>query len=204
MSRVDEILDFWFGTPDTLTNGEEYGKPRFSNGEALPTMWFKSEPIVDREIKDRFEEVYQFAAAGLLDGWQDAPTSCLALIITLDQFPRNMFRGKPAAFATDELALSVAKHAVETGIDRELFPVQKWFVYLPFEHSERLEDQLESVKLFETLASDPDSQIAIESARTHYELIKTFGRFPHRNQILGRVSTPTELEFLDRPDAFHG
>jgi uncharacterized protein (DUF924 family) len=204
MSRVDEILDFWFGTPDTLNNGEQYGKPR--------SMWFKSAPLIDREIKDRFEEVYHFAAASLLDGWKDAPSSCLALIITLDQFPRNIFRGTSTAFATDDLALSIAKHAIELELDRELLPVQRWFIYLPFEHSENIEDQLESVKLFETLSSDPDSQIAIDSARTHYELIKTFGRFPHRNQILGRVSTPAELEFLDRatsalpnrPDAFHG
>jgi uncharacterized protein (DUF924 family) len=196
MNRVDEIIEFWFGTPGRLDDGEQYGKPRL--------MWFKSDPIIDRVIKDRFEEVYQFATGGLLDGWKYFPASCLALIITLDQFPRNMFRGKPAAFATDELALSIAKHAVETGLDRELLPVQKWFIYLPFEHSENLEDQLTSVKLFETLSSDPDSQIAIESARTHYELIKTFGRFPHRNQILGRVSTPAELAFLDRADAFHG
>ncbi|PSB55249.1 DUF924 family protein [Chamaesiphon polymorphus] len=196
MSRVDEILDFWFGTPDALNNGEQYGKPR--------SIWFKSDPIIDREIKDRFEEVYHFAAAGLLDGWKDAASSCLALIITLDQFPRNIFRGTPTAFATDALALSIAKHAIETEIDRELLPVQRWFIYLPFEHSENIEDQLESVKLIETLTADPDSQIAIDSARTHYELIKTFGRFPHRNQILGRVSTPAELEFLARPDAFHG
>ncbi len=192
MNKVDEINNFWFGTPDRL----EYGKPR--------SMWFRSDPLIDREIKKRFAEIYQFAAAGLLDGWQDAPSSYVALIITLDQFPRNMFRSEPKAFATDEIALSFAKHAVEIEIDRLLLPVQRWFIYLPFEHSENLKDQVESVILFETLASDPDSQIAIESAHTHYELIKTFGRFPHRNQILGRTSTPTELEFLARPDTFHG
>jgi uncharacterized protein (DUF924 family) len=196
MSTVAEIIDFWFGIPDRLENGEEYGKPR--------SMWFKSDPIVDSIIQKRFLEIYHAAAAGLLADWQDSPLSCLALTIALDQFPRNMFRATPNAFATDRMALSVAKHAVEAGFDRELLPVQRWFLYLPFEHSEDLEDQLTSVRLFETLSSDPDSQIAIESAHTHYELIKTFGRFPHRNQIFGRVSTPAELEFLDRPDAFRG
>jgi uncharacterized protein (DUF924 family) len=196
MSRVDEILDFWFGSIDTLNNGEQYGKPR--------SIWFKPDPIVDREIKERFTEIYQFAAAGLLDGWKDFAPSCLALIITLDQFPRNMFRGTSEAFTTDEMALDITKHAIGLELDRELLPVQRWFMYLPFEHSEQLEDQVESIRLFETLSSDPDSQIAIDSARTHYELIKTFGRFPHRNRILGRVSTPAELEFLDRADAFHG
>lgn len=196
MSKVNEILDFWFGTPDTLTNGEQYGKPR--------SMWFKSAPAIDREIKERFAEIYQFAVAGLLDGWQDSPTSCLALIIILDQFSRNIFRDTPDAFAADELALSIAKHAIDSGFDRELLPLQRWFIYLPFEHSENLEDQVESMRLFETLSSDPDSQIVIDFARTHSELIKTFGRFPHRNQIIGRASTPAELEFLDNPNAFHG
>jgi uncharacterized protein (DUF924 family) len=193
VNRVDEIINFWFAP---LDNDEKYGKPQ--------SRWFRSDATIDREIKERFEEVYQLAAAGLLDAWQDTPASCLALIIILDQFPRNMFRNTPAAFATDKMALAIAKRAIETEIDRELLPVQKWFVYLPFEHSEKLEDQLRSVRLFETLASDPDSQIAIDSAHTHYKLIENFGRFPHRNQILGRTSTPAELKFLDSPGAFHG
>ncbi|WP_373546430.1 DUF924 family protein [Chamaesiphon sp.] len=196
MNRGAEILNFWFGTPDTLHNGEQYGKPR--------SMWFKSAPAIDRKIKERFAEIHQFGVAGLLDGWQDSPTSCLALIITLDQFSRNIFRDTPDAFAADELALSIAKHAIDSGLDRQLLPVQRWFIYLPFEHSENIEDQVKSVKLFETLSSDPDSQIAIDSARTHYKIIKTFGRFPHRNQILSRASTPAELDFLNSPDAFRG
>jgi uncharacterized protein (DUF924 family) len=195
VNRVEEIINFWFGTLDRLDNSE-YGKPR--------SMWFRSDSKIDCEIRERFEEVYQLAAAGLLDSWQDDPASCLALIITLDQFPRNMFRNTPTAFATDTRALAIAKQAIETEIDRKLLPVQRWFIYLPFEHSEKLEDQLRSVKLFETLASDPDSQIAIDSAHTHYELIKRFGRFPHRNQILGRTNTSAELAFLASPGAFHG
>jgi uncharacterized protein (DUF924 family) len=192
MNKVDEINDFWFG----MSNRVEYGRPR--------SMWFRADSIIDREIKERFAETYQFAAAGLLGSWQDDPSSCVALIITLDQFPRNMFRGEAKAFASDEIALDSAKQAIKIGSDRMLLPVQRWFMYLPFEHSENIEDQVESVRLFETLASDTDSQIAIDSAHTHYKLIKRFGRFPHRNQILGRTSTPTELEFLASPGAFHG
>jgi uncharacterized protein (DUF924 family) len=193
MNKVDDILHFWFGTPD---RDENYGKMR--------SLWFESDPIVDRVIQDKFEEVYHFAADGLLDGWQYFPASCLALIIVLDQFPRNIFRGTPNAFATDDLALKVAEYAIDAGMDRQLLPVQKWFIYLPFEHSENLDRQLKSVELFNTLSDNPDSHIAIDSARTHLEIIRTFGRFPHRNQILGRESTPAELEFLARPDAFKG
>jgi uncharacterized protein (DUF924 family) len=192
MNKVTEILDFWFGKPET----SEYGKPR--------PVWFKSDPHFDDQIQERFGEVYQFAQSGLLEGWKQFPASCLALIITLDQFPRNLYRGTPAAFATDGMALEIAKYAVEIGIDRELWPVQRWFIYLPFEHSENLEDQTESLRLFTTLAADADSQQAISSARTHYELIQTYGRFPHRNPILNRASTPAEIEFLARPDSFQG
>jgi uncharacterized protein (DUF924 family) len=196
MDRVTEIIDFWFGNSDRTERDRSVGKPR--------SVWFKSDPDFDRIIQEKFADVYQLAAAGLLTDWQNESMSCLALIITLDQFPRNLFRGTAAAFSTDNLARSIAESAVAAGFDRGLIPVQRWFMYLPFEHSEQLEHQLTAVKLFETLAADPDSQIAIDSARTHYELINTFGRFPHRNQILGRTSTAAELAFLARPDAFHG
>jgi uncharacterized protein (DUF924 family) len=192
MSKVDDVLDFWFGKPGT----PDYGKPR--------QMWFTHDAIVDDRIRDRFSEVYQFAAAGILDGWREYPASCLALIITLDQFPRNLFRGTPEAFATDDRALEMANYALELGHDTHLLPVQRWFLYLPFEHSENIEHQQKSVQLFSELADDPDNTPAIVSAHTHFDLIQTFGRFPHRNQILGRQSTPAELEFLDRPDVFRG
>jgi uncharacterized protein (DUF924 family) len=192
MSKVDEVLNFWFGKPGT----PEYGKPR--------SMWFKPDPLLDERIRDQFAEVYHFAAEGILDGWREYPASCLALIIVLDQFPRNLFRGKPEAFATDDRAIQMANYALELGHDRALLPVQRWFIYLPFEHSEQIEDQRKSIELFAGLAEDPDSAPAIVAARTHFDLIQTFGRFPHRNQILGRQSTPAEVDFLARPDGFKG
>ncbi|MBK1988666.1 DUF924 domain-containing protein [Sphaerospermopsis aphanizomenoides BCCUSP55] len=184
MSQAKAILEFWFGHPDELG----YGKPR--------QLWFSKEPDIDREIQTRFFSDYQKAAQGYLDDWINTPETCLALILLLDQFPRNMFRNTPQAFATDWEALSAAQHAVAQGYDRELLPVQRWFIYLPFEHSENLEHQRKCIKLFQQLSHDPDSASPIEYAFRHKEIIARFGRFPHRNQILGRVSTSEEEEFL--------
>ncbi|MCJ2544382.1 DUF924 family protein [Thermostichus vulcanus] len=194
-STPEEILRFWFGDPA----GPEYGQPR--------PEWFKKDPEFDQTIQKRFLPVYEQAAAGQLQVWQEpldpsgqgSPFSCLALILVLDQFPRNMFRGTPRAFATDPLALQAARQAVAQGLDHQLLPVQRWFVYLPFEHSEDLADQRRSVELFEQLQSDPASQNAIDYARRHLEIIQRFGRFPHRNAILNRPSTAEELEFLQQP-----
>jgi uncharacterized protein (DUF924 family) len=187
MSQAQTILDFWFGHHDE----PDYGQPK--------SFWFKKQPEFDAELQHQFFKDYQQAAAGYLDDWINLPTTCLALILLLDQFPRNMFRGTPDAFATDWEALSVAKHAVAQGYDHDLLPVQRWFIYLPFEHSENLADQHQCVKLFQQLSDDPDSAIAIESALQHLNIIERFGRFPHRNNILGRVSTPEEEEFLQQP-----
>jgi uncharacterized protein (DUF924 family) len=187
LSRVSEILEFWFGNPAR----KEYGKPR--------EIWFTKNPKFDRQLQTQFLADYELAVAGKLDDWQDSPQSCLALIILLDQFPRNMFRGTPQAFATDDRALAMAKYAIEQQYDRQLLPVQAWFVYLPFEHSENLVEQNQSVQLFERLKDDLDSEIAIASAIHHREIIDRFGRFPHRNQILGRRTTQAEAEFLQQP-----
>lgn len=187
MSQAREILDFWFGEPDA----ENYGKPR--------KEWFNKVPAFDREIQDRFITVYEKAAMGELDNWQNSPDGCLALILVLDQFPRNIFRDTPEAFATDWQALTVAQYAVAQGYDRKLLAVQRWFFYLPFEHSENLDHQRQAVQLFEELSYDPDSAGAIEYAIRHMEIIAKFGRFPHRNAILGRASTPAEEEFLKQP-----
>ncbi|TAE93195.1 MAG: DUF924 domain-containing protein [Oscillatoriales cyanobacterium] len=129
----------------------------------------------------------------------DTEVRCLALIILLDQFPRNMFRENPQAFATDSKALAAAQHAVNNNFDRELLTVQKWFIYLPFEHSENLEHQQKSVELFRQLSGEPDSESVIDFAVRHFKIIERFGRFPHRNQILGRETTPEEGEFLRQP-----
>ncbi|MBZ8182786.1 DUF924 family protein [Oscillatoria salina] len=184
---MEEILEFWFGKA-----GEEgYGKQR--------QEWFVKKDEFDREVRSRFLDTYDRAAAGELDEWKNNPDSCLALIIVLDQFSRNMFRGQPQAFATDEKALELAKYAVSKGYDKELLPVQRWFIYLPFEHSEKLADQERCLELFSSLESDPESASSIDYAKRHYQVIKRFGRFPHRNSILGRKSTKEEIEFLQQP-----
>ncbi len=189
MSQATEILDFWFGKPDE----PGYGKPKSS--------WFSKKPEFDEELRIRFLNDYQKAAAGNLDEWIDAPDSCLALILLLDQFPRSVFRDTPEAFLTDWEALSAAHHAVAQGYDKKLLPVQRWFIYLPFEHSENLEHQRKSVQLFEQLTNDPDSASCIDYAIRHMKVIERFGRFPHRNAILGRTSTLEEKEFLKQADS---
>ncbi|OKH24008.1 DUF924 family protein [Chroogloeocystis siderophila] len=187
MSQVDEILAFWFGQPNTA----EYGKQH--------AFWFTKSAEFDREVRERFLSDYEQAAAHQLDTWKEAPRSCLALILLLDQIPRNIFRGTPQAFATDAAALTAAQHAVAQGFDRELLNVQRWFIYLPFEHSENLEHQRQCVELFASLKDDPESASAIDYAQRHLAVIERFGRFPHRNKILNRESTPEELEFLQQP-----
>ncbi len=187
MSRVDQILDFWFGRPDE----SDYGKQR--------SFWFNKKPEFDQEVRTRYGSDYEKAIAGQLDHWRDAPRSCLALILLLDQFPRNMFRGTAQAFASDPQALSVAQHAVANGFDQGLLTVQRWFVYLPFEHSENLAHQRQSTELFATLSNDSDSVATIDYAVRHRLVIERFGRFPHRNKILGRATTLEEAEFLKQP-----
>lgn len=187
ISKVSQILEFWFGNP----SDRDYGKSR--------QVWFAKDSEFDRQLQTQFLTDCELAAAGKLDSWKDSPASCLALIILLDQFPRNIFRSTPQAFATDDRALEIAKYAIDRGYDRQLLPVQRWFVYLPLEHSENLKDQNHCVLLFQQLKGDPDSEIAIASALHHREIIDRFGRFPHRNQILGRQTTQEEAEFLQQP-----
>lgn len=184
MSQAKEILEFWFGDPEQ----PDYGKPK--------RFWFTKKSEFDEKLRIQFLQDYQKAAAGYLDDWIETPETCLALILLLDQFPRNMFRQTPEAFATDWEALSVAQHAVAQGYDQKLLPVQRWFVYLPFEHSENLEHQQQAVRLFQQLRFHHDSASCIEYAIRHKSVIERFGRFPHRNAILGRISTPEEKEFL--------
>ncbi|NJK74674.1 MAG: DUF924 domain-containing protein [Richelia sp. CSU_2_1] len=182
-----EILDFWFDKADS----PEFGKSQ--------KKWFEKNLDFDSEVRSRFLSQYELAVSGQLDAWQDSAQECLALIIILDQFSRNMFRGTPQAFAADDRALIAAEKAVKNQFDRELLPVQRWFIYLPFEHSENLAHQQKSVELFSQLGSDSDSQMVIDYAKRHLEVIARFGRFPHRNQILGRETTLEEAEFLKQP-----
>lgn len=187
MADFREVLDFWFGPVGT----PGYGRPR--------EAWFKKSDAFDAAIRARFLDLHLQAAEGALAAWRTAPDSLLALIIVLDQFPRNLFRGSSRAFATDAQALAAAEFAVAQGYDRKLAPVERWFVYLPFEHAEDLALQRRCLELFEDLRTDPDSAGSIDYARRHYEIIARFGRFPHRNALLGRVSTPEEIEFLRQP-----
>src|SRR5215213_4929382 len=187
MTSPEEVLVFWFGR-----EGEKgYGEFR--------EVWFTKDPDFDREIRTRFEAVYKEAAAGRLESWKEDPRSCLALIVVLDQFPRNMFRGDARMYATDGLALATARHAIERAYDRELARFQRVFIYLPFEHSEDLEDQRLSVELFHRLAEETGQEDLLVCAVRHLKIIESFGRFPHRNEILGRRTTPEEAEFLREP-----
>jgi uncharacterized protein (DUF924 family) len=176
------VLDFWFGA----SGSRERGRPR--------KAWFQKSETFDREIRERFLPLWEEAARGGLGRWGATPLASLALLVVLDQFPRNIFRGEARAFSTDALALSAATAAVEQGFDRLLLPHERTFVYLPFEHAEDLGAQRRSLELFG--AFDPDN---LEWAKRHHDIVERFGRFPHRNAVLGRESTPEEIEFLKRP-----
>lgn len=180
-----EVLLFWFG-------------PASERGKAHKHWFVKSEAF-DLEVRERFLAVYEDAAAGKLTHLKESAADCLALIVLLDQFPRNMFRGTPRAFATDPLALETARHAVARGFDRSLLPMERLFVYLPFEHSENLADQERACDLTQPLDLVVPELKAYSYALAHRDVIRRFGRFPHRNAILGRASTPEELEFLKGP-----
>lgn len=185
--RAAAVLEFWFGEEPEA-------------GGARPReVWFRRSDEFDAEISDRFRSDYELAAAGELDGWLETPRGALALAILLDQFPRNLFRGSARAFETDARARSVARAALDRGHDARVSPVERWFFYLPFEHSEDLEDQRLSVELFAALGEDEESRNVQDYAVRHMEIIERFGRFPHRNAALGREPTPEEEEFLRQP-----
>ena len=183
-SRAGEVLDFWFGRE---------GEPGY--GE-FREAWFRKDPAFDADVTERFADLYEEAVAGGLDGWRDEARSCLALVIVLDQFPRNMFRGDGRTHAADGVALESSKYALEHALDRELPAFQKMFLYMPFMHSENREDQRRSVELFQLLADEPGAPDVTSYAVGHMEIVERFGRFPHRNGILDRETTPEEAEFL--------
>lgn len=174
-----EILDFWFS-------------------DQMSRYWFAKSDDIDREITARFAETHEAAQAGRLDDWIAAPESALALVIALDQFPRNIFRGGPRAFESDDLALDHARTAIEKGHDQAMTPEQRQFFYLPFMHAEDRDVQDRSVELYEALGNEN----SLHFAREHRDIVQRFGRFPHRNAILGRDSTPEEAEFLKTHSGF--
>ena len=155
--------------------------------------WYKRDDAFDAKIRHRFLPLWQKAAAGELACWENSDDGALALVILLDQFPRNMFRGTPQAFASDTLARDIARRAIARGVDRRVDPTLFEFLYLPFMHSEHLPDQLHCVALFE----NTDNAENLKYAREHADIIQRFGRFPHRNRLLGRDTTLEEQDFLD-------
>lgn len=177
------VLDFWFGPV-----------------EQTRTEWFRKDPAFDAAVRERFGPLIGQALKGGLDDWAHAPLPALARIVVLDQFTRNIHRDTPEAFAGDAPALAAAQALVAAGQDRSLSPLQRWFAYLPFEHAEDLAAQQESMRLFGRLAAEhPAMADALEWARRHQVIIERFGRYPHRNAILGRASTAEEEAFLREP-----
>jgi uncharacterized protein (DUF924 family) len=178
-----EVLDFWFGVPP--------GKAR--------AEWFRKDAAFDAGIRARFGALHARAAGGELEAWRGAADSMLALIVVLDQFSRNMYRDDPRAFAQDAHALACANEALARGDDHGLLPVQRQFVYMPLEHSESLADQDRCVRLMESLEAFEETRGLAEWAEKHRAIVRRFGRFPHRNAVLGRATTPEEAEFLKQP-----
>jgi uncharacterized protein (DUF924 family) len=193
--QIDAVHDFWFGPLDEA-------------GLCAPQqhdLWFTSSDDIDNAIRERFGELTARATAGGLQDWESSDRGLVALVILLDQFNRNIHRGTPAAFAGDERALALAQHYIETGHYRRLPAIHQGFLYMPLEHCEDLEVQEECVTLFEELAAITGSQMITDYVRYavgHRDVIARFGRFPHRNAILGRTSTPEELAYLEKHGGF--
>jgi uncharacterized protein (DUF924 family) len=162
--------------------------------KAGPKRWFEKDPAFDQKIREHFLVTHQAAELDKLSEWEAEPEGALALLLLLDQFPRNMFRGTQRAFVNDPQARAIAARAVEQGFDQKVPPELRSFFYLPFEHSEELADQERNMKLTKA-TKDKD---LVKWAKLHYDIIKQFGRFPHRNEILGRRSTPEETAFLEQ------
>ncbi len=179
VTTAAEVLDFWFS-------------------DQMQPYWFAKSDQIDAQIGQRFADTYQAAHDGQLDGWIKDADSALALCIVLDQFPRNMFRGSPRSFESNRIALDHARKALELGHDQAQDPTRRQFFYLPFMHSEDLADQTTSVRLYEDLGN----QHSLHFAREHRDIVERFGRFPHRNAVLGRDSTPEEAVFLETHKGF--
>jgi len=184
-----EVLDFWFGAPGSAAASG----PR--------REWFVKSEAFDDEIRGRFGAAIETAIAGGLREWDaEGPQGVLARILVLDQFTRNAYRNTPRSFAGDALALEAARTLLDGGADKALPPLQRAFAYMPFEHAEDAFMQERAVELFSALAAEhPGFDEMLDYAHRHREVIARFGRFPHRNEILGRASTPEEIEFLRQP-----
>ncbi len=175
------VIDFWF-SPE------------------VEKHWFNSTPALDREILERFEQLWISAAAGELDDWRNSALGALALVIVLDQFPLNMFRNQATAFETEQQAVTITLQAIDDGLDSALSGSQLAFLYMPLMHSENMKDQDLSVRLYEKAGLKANEKFA----RHHREIVRRFGRFPHRNAVLGRKSSTEEITYLESPQAFKG
>lgn len=186
--QAQKILDFWFLPPDHPGHGQ------------ARMEWFRKDDGFDAQIRAYFGTLIDGAIAGDLGEWDATPHGALARLIVLDQFTRNVYRGTPRAFAGDAWALALAVAMTQQGLDQQLPPMLRAFVYLPFEHAEDLAMQARAVELFQRLSqTQPGFESMLDYALRHQEVIARFGRFPHRNTILGRASTPEEVEFLRQP-----
>lgn len=174
------VLDFWFAP-------------------GMDKCWFDSKPELDAEMATRFAPLWRAARAGELSAWEETPAGALALVIVLDQFPLNMFRGQANSFSTEAASRQVAERAIARGFDHRLSMLQLPFLYLPFMHSEILDDQVRSVQLFEQAGLTEN----LRFARHHHDIVARFGRFPHRNSILGRTSSPEEVAWLASSEGFN-
>ena len=192
-ANPEEVHRFWFA--DTLVY------PRAA--EERNTVWFDASPDFDAEVRTRFESIIDAAARGELSDWENAPRSCAALVVVLDQFPRNAYRRTAAAFAHDALALRTTKHAVDARHLDALSVPERAFLLMPYQHIEDVSVQREGLRLFEGMEEDAEPQWrafagnVLRYARAHLEIVERFGRFPHRNAILGRPSTAVEIEYLE-------
>lgn len=185
MANPQEILDFWFGAP---------GDPGYGENREI---WFRPEPSFDAEIRQRFHSDYADAAAGRREDWLREAEPSVAYVLLLDQFPRHLFRGDRRAWATDTRARAGSELALARGFDGALGANARKFLYMPYMHSESIDDQRRSVALFRPLGDEA----AMEAALRHLEIIQRFGRFPHRNAVLGRRSSPEEEAFLLEPNS---
>ena len=185
--RARAVLDFWFAAEGATLPPD--GRPE----------WFRKDDAFDDAIRTRFGALIAEALAGGLGDWCATPRGALARVVVLDQFTRNVFRGTPQAFAGDARALATAKDAIARGFDAALSAQERRFLYMPFEHSESRDDQERSVALFEALARETGFDDPVDWAVRHADVIRRFGRFPHRNAILGRPSTDEELAYLAQP-----
>ena len=195
VDQPESVLAFWFGAPGSAAEiAGRQGK-----------LWFGKSPANDQAVIDRFATTLTAATADHLDHWTYTPRGRLALVIVLDQFPHHVYRDRPQAFATDPQSPALSLAALESGEDRQLTPIERVFLYLPLEHAESLAMQERSVSLYEQLAHEATADERalfdnfLDYARKHRDVVARFGRFPHRNTILGRTSTPDEIEFLKQP-----